>query len=327
MDAFEAQQRECFQIECGNKFSSMAFDGYYFYLVEMNGCKIYQYDIYFHFITAYNTVKEYSCICYDWNENCFWAASRTYHKAVYQLNLSFQEIGSIPIKSKEGTGSKIVSIACNYNSNQIVIAFPNCVIEIEKQCFEHYRKTAMNCSTFFFSLQPYRTGYATGKTERSSQYLCFYTEEGICQFQCFIDEDYFIDDGAIGINCHCNCKNDVLYLLLSRKDKTQCIMKLRMNFYDRGSLIQFCELNYDCCSGYEEALQSLAMVEASIARILNCEGEKMERVMDSCQDPQVLISLNQSVNNTILNLTHLEQILKSGRSELTRYMKSDCKSC
>lgn len=311
MEAKGANQNQFYPIDCTHRFCSMTNDGYFFYFVELNCRKVYKYDECFNLITVISTPKNYSCICYDWNENCFWAASRTYHKQIYKLNLNFAEIGSVAVKSKETMGCKIVGITCNADSDYLTVAFNNLVLEINKCCADNYRKLQMNPSTFFFSLFPYQTSYATSKTENSNQYFCIYSNSGLKQFECLVDCRYFIDDGVIPFSCNPAERNNTLYLMLSKIDRTQCLLKLSLQFYEGNSLLNFCEMR-TAPGAQEEAIQSLAMMEASISRILNCEGEKMEKILEKIDDPKILIELNESVNHTILNVIQLEEILKSG---------------
>jgi hypothetical protein len=56
-------------------------------------------------------------------------------------------------------------------------------------------------------------------------------------------------------------------------------------------------------------IASVALIEASIAHILNAEGEKIQRMLEISDCPYDILSLNRSVNDVIIQITHLERIL------------------
>lgn len=73
-----------------------------------------------------------------------------------------------------------------------------------------------------------------------------------------------------------------------------------------------------CCSGhgqtncrdaYAKTLESIALAEASLAHILNAEGEKLQKVIAADYDFPELIQANTSVQKTITDATYLEQVL------------------
>lgn len=56
-------------------------------------------------------------------------------------------------------------------------------------------------------------------------------------------------------------------------------------------------------------VESIAFIETAIAHILNAEGEKIQKVLEETGDIDCILRVNDSVNNTIVNITHLEQVL------------------
>lgn len=67
----------------------------------------------------------------------------------------------------------------------------------------------------------------------------------------------------------------------------------------------------DKCCALVAILHSIALQEAAIARILNAEGEKIQKAvcMSNCIDE--LISVNDSVTDTIKEACCLEESLKT----------------
>lgn len=70
--------------------------------------------------------------------------------------------------------------------------------------------------------------------------------------------------------------------------------------------------NVDKCCAASSLLLSIALEETAISHILNAEGEKLQKVIGSC-NPSIddLIEINSSVESMIDKITSLEIILKS----------------
>jgi hypothetical protein len=71
--------------------------------------------------------------------------------------------------------------------------------------------------------------------------------------------------------------------------------------------------HHDDCHVKQESLndliESVALVEVGLAQILNAEGEKIQRVVQISDCVRELLEVNESINKTIINTTHLEQTL------------------
>ncbi|NLZ81297.1 MAG: hypothetical protein GX913_05785 [Clostridiales bacterium] len=66
-----------------------------------------------------------------------------------------------------------------------------------------------------------------------------------------------------------------------------------------------------CCAA-SSLLQSIALEEAAIAHILNAEGEKIQRFIESCNlKKDDLLEVNCSVESMVEKLIVLENILKA----------------
>ena len=46
-----------------------------------------------------------------------------------------------------------------------------------------------------------------------------------------------------------------------------------------------------------------------MAHILNAEGEKIQKALDSTDNIDDLLAINHSINQTLVNVTHLEHVL------------------
>ena len=58
-----------------------------------------------------------------------------------------------------------------------------------------------------------------------------------------------------------------------------------------------------------DIIASIALTEAALAHILNAEGEKLQKAVEVTSDICRLLKVNESVLETIMNVTHLEHIL------------------
>ena len=61
-----------------------------------------------------------------------------------------------------------------------------------------------------------------------------------------------------------------------------------------------------CCG---DVMESIALVESALARILNAEGEKLQRAVQLACNVDDLLKINQSVRSTLIHATFLEQTL------------------
>ena len=56
-------------------------------------------------------------------------------------------------------------------------------------------------------------------------------------------------------------------------------------------------------------IESIALMEIALSHILNAEGEKLQKVIATTNDIDKILCVNKEVNKTIVNVTHLEQVL------------------
>lgn len=72
-----------------------------------------------------------------------------------------------------------------------------------------------------------------------------------------------------------------------------------------------------CCSDSNRKhsvnciIESIALMEASLAHILNAEGEKLQKAIELACDTKELLAVNSSVQKTLIHITFLEQTLYS----------------
>ena len=73
---------------------------------------------------------------------------------------------------------------------------------------------------------------------------------------------------------------------------------------------KYCEINYEKgCYTCSQIIESIALVEASLAHILNAEGDKIKKVISTTNNINEIICVNEQVIKVITKITHLEQVL------------------
>ncbi len=94
-----------------------------------------------------------------------------------------------------------------------------------------------------------------------------------------------------------SCKN------LENNRCNQCCFKI---------ICDSCECEEDTCDDDRcicDVIESIALMEAGLAHILNAEGEKLQKAIQLSDNVCDLLAINQNVTNTIKSITDLECLL------------------
>jgi hypothetical protein len=97
----------------------------------------------------------------------------------------------------------------------------------------------------------------------------------------------------------------------------RCKDKCENKCEDRGRCKEKCKVRCDdrdkdkCEVKCDDIIESIALVEAALAHILNAEGEKIQKVVKCSNDIDEILETNRLVNKTITSIVHLEQVLYS----------------
>lgn len=70
-----------------------------------------------------------------------------------------------------------------------------------------------------------------------------------------------------------------------------------------------CDSKTNVRNGCANVIASIALAEASVAHILNAEGEKIQKTLELASEPGEVIAVNRSVSETVRHIARLEQIL------------------
>ncbi len=83
-----------------------------------------------------------------------------------------------------------------------------------------------------------------------------------------------------------------------------------------------------CCTRAEaitDIISSIAMEQYALADILKAESEKLTNIMESTQNPKILLQTNESIRETIKSITKLEKVLQSKLTAFGHRLYDNCK--
>lgn len=318
--------------KCFTGYQGIAFDGCWFYLTVRSVCRIVQFDQCFNEIKYFDTCRAYSFICYDPLEGCFWASDEKCFSTIFKLNDCFDEIDRISICIPEICESTITGISYNCCENTLMLSFGGGIISVDKECPQKSSVVLRNYCGWIMSLVsvcPYLICYCMKGVERC---IRIYDCSGKLLKEINIAHEWMIES-AVFFPCVKKCdKRCHFYVLVTKHRCYPAILDCTMESSTICSSIYSC--NYDLCNNKcdngnhchkkpcMDILESIALVEASIAHILNAEGEKLQKVLASTDDVEKILEVNHSVNRTMEKAAHLEHLLYNKLEAL-----NDCCDC
>lgn len=313
---FEIQSENSLPSKCLTQYKGFAYDGCWFYLTVYCERRVVQLDPYFQKKQCFDTCRCYTCICYDPKEECFWASDDQCMSTIFKLNECFEEIDSIYIHSPDVCGGLITGISYNCCDDTLLVSFVGGVLRVCKQHSED-SVTLMKCGQEWIlgvvSIYPYFLCYSVSVQKKTVR---IYSYSGNLIKEVSIPCELVIES-AIFFPCVKNCSQCHFYVLISKHGCYSYIYDVIMEcdaLCEKISCCNYgicdknchCNEHKECCS---DVLESIALVEASIANILNAEGEKLQKAISSTDDICKILEVNKSVNKTIVKATHLENLL------------------
>ena len=297
------------------RLEGIAFDGCYFYFTSPYTLEILQYDKCFHKLNCFKTARAYQSICYDRGCKCYWASAKDSCAKIFKLDHCFCEIDCINIQFDEDYFAEITGVSCGCSEEELYICFDQYIAIIEKinNPLPQIIQDGSPC-LYFTSVQCVNQDYLSSHTNQGAAEITVYSKKNELQLQCCLPEDYLIKDMAV---VYSDCNIASIYIIVTKCDCYTYLMKC--------SLVTCCEESccchdffcsdiiwpVECAKGCNEILRSIAWVENAIAHILNAEGEKIQKILEISDQPDEILSVNDSVNKTIVYITHLEQALYS----------------
>ncbi|MFV0314312.1 MAG: hypothetical protein ACK5I7_04320 [Anaerotignum sp.] len=317
MNLFELTNSVALSITCTKKYTNCAFDGCHYYFTVQCSCEIIKTDCCFQPVACYNATKEYDCICYDQTSQCFWATSKKQNNVVFKLNSNMCEIDYTQIIGYQDYLGDIVGVSYNCYTDGLVVSYANCILQCNKEnglSTLLYKSNYMQI-TSVMSLSPNVIFSGVRNNEQ-----CIYVLDANGNITLSQSMNYENHIQNIVFNpCVDNDDNTYLDFFVLKKGYYPYIF--RCNVFLDALPAQPYECNFNicnecCCSANEcnadsraSILESIAQVEAQIAHILNCEAEKMQKIISESSDLNVILVANREVNKTIANVSQLEYLL------------------
>lgn len=308
------------------KYRGISFDGCFFYLTDPSCYKIIKYDKCFCEVECFETCKSYTCICYDSDENCFWAAAAECCYKLFKLDKCFCEIDFLTIHPcrkhpYKNSAPIITGVSCDCHHKRLVVAFPDCIISINKIDEKDCEIIKDSCHTWNMGVLSVSPSYITTKINECNQYISIYNCDFklICKLE--VSKEYYVE-AIVFDACTERCsKNYHFYILATKKGCYSYIINWEVDVCD----LDICDCNYKICKkncndplcpdtfyrdkACTDIIESVALIETALSHILNAEGEKLQKAIASTDDIDKILCANKSINETVVNVTHLEIML------------------
>lgn len=237
------------------QFQGMAFDGCRFYLTDRYSPRIFVLDTQLELECCVDTCRQYTCICYDRSQCCFWAAAEGCFGHLFCLDQHLQEIDKLSLAPFYGciTG---VSHCCA--ADCLLVSTSSEVLRADK-CAREQPQTIYTCKQAFI----------TGVCCVSPCYLCHQLQDGkqklfvSCGSQA-TTQPLDIPDDLLLKACVFACENQDCYLfyLLAARHGYPCLLECAV---EKEALGPIC-----CCNDFSRG----------------CDMHKQERCGCRCTPPQ-----------------------------------------
>ncbi|MEG0692420.1 MAG: hypothetical protein RR444_04995 [Oscillospiraceae bacterium] len=230
---------------CLMQYRGIAFDGTHFYLTRPDSCQVLKFNEQFHQVGCYDVGRKYTSICYDSQDNCFWASAEDCYYKVLKLNTIFQEIDYLTIRPCDKCGGVICGISYNCEDDSILVALANCIVCIKKDgsCSpyiqqEHYKLW----NTSVLSLSP---GYLFSYMKDCKQHIAICSSDDKIVKKIRISSNFLIQ-GMVFDPCttndihHCN-----IFILVSKHGCYPYVLKWELEPSELDIDINMC--NFRIC--------------------------------------------------------------------------------
>lgn len=313
---FELKSQTPLPSLCGERYRGIAYDGCHFYLTVRCVCLIIQINSCFEQEKCFETRRVYSSICYDPDEHCFWAAVEGALPTLYKLNECFQEIDCITVRGPNGCLGGITGVSYNCCKHALLVCFADGIILVNPNYPRESKIVVKAKHEWFFgvvSLCPYLLCYSMEDNKSS---IRIYSDCGELLSKFHIPCDLGLESAVFW-----PCNNDFShchFCVLRTKHSTYpylcdylltcdtiCDTLCPCNYH----LCHSCPCPEPCEDACKDVLESIALMEAALAHILNAEGEKIQKIVATTDDACKIMAVNESVNKTLSKAIYLEQLL------------------
>ena len=216
-------------------------------------------------------------LCFDKAKKCFYGID--FQAKIYIFDLHFNILCCYCIESIYCKFKYFQALCCN-QCNHLILIFKHQMIELNLNHCDTYKIIKQSCCNYL---------------DMCHNFILYQN----CRTAYLKVNHEIITSIPYGIGCI--CYHDVIYVL--------CLHCCRCYLVE---IKCFKPCHKDKC---DNIISSIAQIEASLACILNGEGLKIQKAIELCHDPCCLIKVNESVKDTINEVTCLEQVLLSKLKE------------
>lgn len=325
MNYFKCESIKILSIDESSRYTDMTFDGCFFYFPSVNACSVDQYNECFDKIGSISTDRIYSHLCYDGHERCFWAVTKKTSFKLYKLDKNLRQLDCISFCMNEESEDRVTGLSYNYYDHTLLIASTSYIMRILKRDFtlEIVQRAYKTCYTSVVSIG---NGFITTNMRNWKQRISILDGHEKLKNTFDLPNEYHIE--SIILYPYLNCCNEEyqFFLLATNNEGCSCLLKWVVDSCELG--IKICKCNFiscdkkccdKCCNGRtpqpclnnscNRAIECIALISAAIAHILNAEGEKIQKIVAVSNDINEILCVNKMVNETIVNVTHLEHTL------------------
>lgn len=303
---------------CGTRYRGFCYDGCWFYVTEERGRTVHKLDACFREEGCYETCRSYTSLCYDLENDCFWGASTPCPATLFRLDTCFREVDAVHVRIPDTCVGVITGVSYDCGRKGLLISCGAGIVRVAPGAPGESRvfiPSARSWMQGVVALAPYCFVWSE---ECGQKLVRVYSQCGKCVQECVLGEEQCVESAVFFPStqdfCHLH-----FYVLVSKCGRYPAVLDCVLQ--DDG--LNVCDCNYAlckrCCSsdcdrcdrekGCGSVLESVALMEAALAHILNAEGEKIQKTLACTDDVEEMLRVNTSVQRTIQKTTFLEQLL------------------
>lgn len=299
-------------LPCCSKYTSLTCAGCCYYAIKQCSKCVYRLDKNFCEIGKIKTCREYNVLSYDCRNCCFWAASEGCKGFIFKLDCDFDEIDKFYVVIRGKVEGIVTGISVDSCKNDVLVSFTCGVVafSVDSECSSVLCCTNDGMITGVLAIHPY---YMVIATYKCKQYIIILDEAGNK-----IRKEYVPQGCIVEQIIYCCCRHKSYFVsLVEKKGCYQKIIIDKAKCFTERFGIRCCDMYEDnCCSCCKDdtqcntdLIESIALIEAAMAHILNAEGEKLQKILATTNDYNKIMNVNKEINQTIINATQLEQVL------------------
>lgn len=315
------------KILLGNdEFSSITSDGRYIYLTMPQRQEVFVLNRKYKLIDKIKTKHPINNLTFVPKEMIFLGIETDNNEEIIVYDMDLVRAGKIPISNKLYSKEKIVSIEYNNMIDKIIIGYESHVSTLDyfnnfdakiigkdekKINTGIYSKNNIILSTFY---------------NKNNQYLEI-IESGKKIYSSIVNHNYKIKDILI------EYKENVYYLyILTATNKNNLYLRVlsivrnENNFRKKTNIYQKKSTHYkekfhsqkEKFHSQDELIKSIARIENRLSYIIEAEEKKIKQFLFKSANINDILKMNESINETIVNITHLEIVLYETVKKLQR---------